>query len=301
MKWGRWVCLALCMGAVLSGCGKHQSAEHRAAPKPAKNASATVHDKLPGNQPAPLSKAAQLSRESNETVESAAPAESATHSALLTAVAATVAAATPVAGAAPAATPTQWQEGANYTRLVPAQPTAVPPGQIEVLEFFWYACPHCYALDPQLDAWRKSKAAYVTFSRVHVLWSENHRNLARLFFTLESMGKIDQLHTDIFKEIHLNNNPLLGPDPDSATDAERVQTAFVVKHGVSADAFREAYHSFSVDNAMQRADQLVQRYRVTAVPTFVINGKYITDVGMAGSQERLISLINDLAAQEHKH
>ena len=115
------------------------------------------------------------------------------------------------------------------------------------------------------------------------------------------MGKIDQLHGDIFKEIHVNNDPLLGSTPENAAEAERVQAVFVKQHGVDDEAFHQAYHSFAVENALQRADQLEQRYRITAVPTFVINGKYITDLGMAGSPERLAHLINDLVAQEHKH
>ena len=184
---------------------------------------------------------------------------------------------------------------------MPAQPTRVPAGQVEVLEFFWYACPHCYAIDPLIESWRKSKPAYVSFSRVPVTWSEGHRSLARFYYTLESLGKLDQLHGEVFKEIHVNGNPLIGADPSDEAQAERIQAAFVKKFGISEDTFKNAYHSFAVETAMQRADQLIQRYRIDGVPTFVINGKYIADVRSAGSPERLISLVDDLAALEHKH
>jgi thiol:disulfide interchange protein DsbA len=194
-----------------------------------------------------------------------------------------------------------WQEGVNYTRLVPAQPTAVPTGQVEVLEFFWYACPHCYAIDPLVESWKKTKPAYISFSRVHVMWNEGHRALARLYYTLDSMGKLDQLHGEVFKEIHVNGNPLVASDPNNAAESERIQTAFVTKHGISESDFKKAYHSFAVETALQRADELVQRYRIDGVPTFVVNGKYVADVRSADGQERLLSLVGDLAAQEHKH
>jgi thiol:disulfide interchange protein DsbA len=177
----------------------------------------------------------------------------------------------------------------------------VAQGQVEVLEFFWYACPHCYALDPLIEAWRKTKPAYISFARVPVMWSEAHRSTARLYYTLESMGKLDQLHGEVFKEIHVKADPLIGADPNDAAAAEQIQTAFVGKFGISEDAFKKAYHSFAVETALQRADQLVLRYRVEGVPTFVINGKYVADVRSAGAPEKLLSLVDDLAAQEHKH
>ena len=239
----------------------------------------------------------------SETVEDTTH-DSGTHNPLLVAVASTVAAATatqPAAAAANLSAPTMWQDGVNYTRIVPAQPTAVAAGQVEVLEFFWYACPHCYAIDPLVESWKKTKPAYISFSRVPVTWSEGHRSLARLFYTLETMGKLDQLHGEIFNEIHVNGDPLVAANPNDAAETERMQTAFVKKFGISEAEFKKAYHSFTVENDLQRADELVQRYRIDGVPTFVINGKYLADVRTAGSPERLISLVDDLAAQEHKH
>jgi len=253
-----------------------------------------------GLAPTRPEKVARLNEDGSETVE-AGSSDAGTHNALLAAVASTMAAAAPAAAAATTTTaPTPWQEGVNYTRLVPAQPTDVPPGQVEVLEFFWYACPHCYAIDSEVESWRKNKPAYVSFSRVPVLWSEGHRSTARLFYTLKSMGKIDQMHDEIFKEIHVNGDPLIAPDPNDTAAAERLQVSFVRKFGISEDEFKKAYTSIPVETAMQRADQLVQRYHIDAVPTFVINGKYVADVRTAGSPERLLALVSDLAALEHK-
>jgi thiol:disulfide interchange protein DsbA len=197
--------------------------------------------------------------------------------------------------------PTMWQEGVNYSRMVPAQPTDAPAGQVEVLEFFWYGCPHCYALEPTLEAWVKTKPAYVTFTRVPVLWNEPDRALGRLFYTMQSLGRIDELHGAIFKEIHVNNDPLIGTDPENSAEAEHMQIVFARKFGISEQDFRAKYeHDMGVDTAMQHADQLIERYRIASVPNFVVNGKFVTDVAAAGSPERLISLLNDLTAAEHK-
>jgi thiol:disulfide interchange protein DsbA len=294
--------MILGLALILAACGRQGPSDSAPANTPANapaaaaaptgSPSATGHDKSSANQPV----ITRLNEDGSETVEETT-GDSGAHTPLLAAVASTVAAATPAASAAAAG----WQDGVNYTRLVPAQPTAVPAGQVEVLEFFWYACPHCYALDPLVESWDKSKPAYISFTRVPVLWNEGHRSLARLYYTLESMGKLKQAHAEIFKEIQVSGDPLIGSDPNSAAAAERVQVAFVKKLGISEAAFEQAYHSMGVETAMQRADELGQRYRITGVPTFVVNGKYVADVGTAGGPERLISLISDLAAQEHKH
>ena len=183
----------------------------------------------------------------SETVEDAT-GDSGAHNALLAAVASTVAAAAPAAAARPTSPPTLWQEGVNYTRMVPAQPTAVAPGQVEVLEFFWYACPHCYALDPLVESWRKTKPAYISFSRVPVTWSDGHRSLARLYYTCESLGKLEQMHSEIFKEIQVNGDPLVAPNPSDEAATERIQAAFAAKEGIPEATFRNEYeHGFSMD------------------------------------------------------
>jgi len=311
MRAPRLLALA-CLTFALAACGRQQAAGEHA---PAATGAATALTPAPahtGPAAAIQSKAADqaaaqqhpvnhTNEDGSETVEDTTH-DSGTHSPLLVAVASTVAAATPpAAAAANLSAPTMWQDGVNYTRIVPAQPTAVAAGQVEVLEFFWYACPHCYAIDPLVEKWKKTKPAYISFSRVPVTWSEGHRSLARLYFTLETMGKLDQVHGEIFNEIHVNTDPLVAANPNDAGETERMQTAFVKKFGISEAEFKKAYHSFTVENDLQRADELVQRYRIDGVPTFVINGKYLADVRTAGSPERLISLVGDLAAQEHKH
>ena len=208
-----------------------------------------------------------------------------------------------IAGAAPAASLPggKWQSGVNYDPVVPAQPTSVAPGKVEVMEVFWLACPHCYALEPRMRSWLKTKPAYVEFVRVPVIWQQVHRVHARLYYTLEALGR-DDLVSKAFDTIHQdleNRQPPLIGDSDDAT--YRMQQQFATQNGVSADDFSKAYNSFSVSSNLQRAEEITQRYHVQGVPFFVINGKYSTEVAKAGSEAKLIELINDLAAAEHAH
>jgi protein dithiol oxidoreductase (disulfide-forming) len=301
--------LGTCLGLALAlaACGKQESA-NEPPPPIAPAVVAQTHapvsqgqQKPAAEQPSDLpSKITRMNEDGSETVEDVT-SDSGAHNPLLAAVASTVAASTSTAAAATTSAPAAWQEGVNYTRIVPAQPTAVAAGQVEVLEFFWYACPHCYSIDPLVESWKKTKPAYISFSRVHVMWNDGHRSLARLYYTLDSMGKLDQLHSEVFKAIHVNGNPLVASDPSDTAESERIQTIFVKKFGISEEDFKKAYHSFAVDTALQKADQLMERYRIDGVPTFVINGKFIADVRTADGPERLMSLVGDLAAQEHKH
>jgi protein dithiol oxidoreductase (disulfide-forming) len=200
----------------------------------------------------------------------------------------------PAAGNLPAG---RWVAGQHYRPLSPAQPTSVSPGKVEVVEVFWYGCSHCYAFEPYLDKWEKTKPAYVELVRVPVMWSATHRAHARLYYTLQALGKADQLHTKVFDEIHKKNNTLLGSSDD---ETKQLQLAFATANGISAQDFTGAYNSFTVQTKLQQAEELTERYKVDGVPVVVINGKYVSDVGMAGNQANLISLINDLVAAEKR-
>ena len=195
----------------------------------------------------------------------------------------------------------KWQAGVNYDPVVPAQPTNVGPGKVEVMEVFWLACPHCYALEPRLASWLKTKPAYVEFVRVPVIWQDIHRAHARLYYTLEALGRsdlvgkaFDTIHQDVENRVP----PLFGSGDE---ETYRLQQQFAVQNGVSADDFSKAYNSFSVGSNLQRAEEITQRYHVQGVPFFVVNGKYSTDVSKAGNEAKLIELLNDLAASEHAH
>jgi len=201
----------------------------------------------------------------------------------------------PAAGTLPAG---RWVAGQHYRPLSPAQPTSVAPGKVEVVEVFWYGCTHCYALEPFIQSWMKKMPADVEFVRMPVMWSSTHRAHARLYYTLQALGKLDALHVKVFDEMHQNKKPLV-----AGSDAEtlKAQQAFATANGISASDFANAFNSFTVQSKLQQAEELTTRYKVEGVPMIVINGKYVTDVGMAGSQANLISLINDLAAAEKHH
>jgi thiol:disulfide interchange protein DsbA len=188
-------------------------------------------------------------------------------------------------------TSSKFKEGANFTKIVPAQPTNAAPGKVEVTEVFWYGCGHCFALDPAIESWRgKGKAPYVEFARVPAMWNEGTRLHARIFYTAEVLGKLEELHSLIFREIHVNNNQLNNVDKIGA---------FFQQHGVSKEKFTETFSSFAVESKLQRADFLNKRYRVESVPTVIVNGKYSTDVAKAGGESQLFGLIDELAAHEH--
>lgn len=190
----------------------------------------------------------------------------------------------------------RWVAGTNYKTLVPTQPTNVSPDKVEVVEVFWYGCPHCYTLEPYLKNWEKNKASYIQFTRIPVVWGPAHRAHARLFYTLAALNKGPDLNDAAFSEIQRGNG-LVGSD---AAETERLQAAFAKRHGVSEDEFRSAYNSMGVQTRLSRAEDLTRRYRVEGVPFIVVNGKYTADVSSAGGQNELIALINDLAAREQK-
>jgi len=204
-------------------------------------------------------------------------------------------AALPAAGRLP---PGKWVPGTNYTVLLPAQPSDAPPGRVEVVEMFWYGCPHCYALEPHIVSWLETKPSYIDFVRVPVMWGDIHRSHARLFYTLQALGKLDQLNDKVFDEIHQKGDELYVQGDPKATMASQLH--FAQANGISAAAFNNAYDSFGVQTDLQKADALGRRYQIDSVPTIVIDGKYKTDVGMAGGDAQLIQLIDDLAASE-KH
>jgi protein dithiol oxidoreductase (disulfide-forming) len=282
----RWLLCATVLISLNACARSHTSAAESAAPSSQPAAAA------PSSSPASASAASSGSGAGGAMQESSAAATASPGQAALERVAAL-----PAAGQMPQ---TRWSAGTNYIPVVPAQPTDAAPGKVEVVEAFWFACPHCYALDSYLESWRKGpKAPYVEFVRIPVVWDEMRRATARLFYTLQALGKEEALHTAVFSEIHDKGNPLYVPGDDAAT--LKLQSAFAVAHGITAKDFETAYNSFSVTADMQRSDDFARRYRIDAVPRIVINGKYITDVAMAGSEANLISIINDLAASEKHH
>jgi thiol:disulfide interchange protein DsbA len=183
------------------------------------------------------------------------------------------------------------KEGSEYKLLKPAVPSEVAPGKVEVVEAFWYACGHCYLLEPKLEAWdAKGRAPYVQLVRLPATWNDVVKTHARIYYTIELLGK-PQLHPEVFREINVKGNRLDTP--------EKVQ-AFFASKGVPAAEFQKAFSSFAVESNLRKAEEMNKRYKITGTPTIVIGGKYVTDVGMAGSEDKLFQIVNELAAREKK-
>lgn len=191
--------------------------------------------------------------------------------------------------AAQSAFAADFVEGVQYKALRPAQPTNVAPGKVEVVEVFWYACGHCYLLEPKLAAWeKKGKAANVELVRLPAVWNEVLKTHARLFYTIEILGK-PQLHDEAFREINVRGNRL--------ETLEKIE-AFFAARGVAKADFQKAFSGFAVESKLARAVDLNKRYRITSTPTVIVNGKYVTDASMAGGEDQLFQVINTLAARE---
>jgi len=153
--------------------------------------------------------------------------------------------------------------GKDFQLITPPQPT--PPGKnVEVIEFFWYGCPHCFHFDPMLEAWRAKKPEYVNFIRIPAVWNPLLQLHARAFYTAEALGKGAEMHSEFFKEIHERHNGL---------DTEQKLQEFFGRFGVDAKAFKTAFDSFAVHAKLQRADELNRRYRIGGVPTLIIWGE----------------------------
>ena len=188
-----------------------------------------------------------------------------------------------------ALTSDQFQLGAHYDRLSPTQPTSSSPDQIEVAEIFWYGCPHCYTFDPYLESWKTNLPGNVNFVRIPAVWNPLLQLHARAFYTAEALGKSEEMHVPIFREIHVNRNFL---------DTEQSLQAFFEQFDVGSEEFSNAFNSFSVHTKLQRANELSRRYRISSVPTVLVNGKYSTSATKAGGYETLMDLIDELIASE---
>ena len=191
--------------------------------------------------------------------------------------------------------PAKWQAGRHYRLLNPTVPTNVAPGQVEVVEVFWYGCGACYMLDPYLESWKKTKPAAAELVRLPVTWNDGAKRHAKLFYALQALKQDGRLHTKIFDTIHRGGNGLIARD-DAGTLA--LQRDWAKANGVDPTAFTNAWNSMSVDVKLRQAEDLVRRYRVEGTPAMIINGKYFTDVTSAGGVPQMLELINALVASE---
>lgn len=182
-------------------------------------------------------------------------------------------------------------EGTNYVRL--SQPVPVAGnGKIDVIEFFWYGCPHCNAFEPTLEAWQKTLAADVAFRRVPVAFSEEpfvaHQHI---YYALETLGLVNTMHRKVFYAIHNDRMRLAKLDEIAG---------FMAKNGVDRAKFIEAYNSFSVQTKVAQARQLAQAYKIDAVPAMGVQGRYYITGTMAGGNDKMPAVIDALIPRIRK-
>jgi thiol:disulfide interchange protein DsbA len=178
----------------------------------------------------------------------------------------------------------------QYERVSPPQPTG-SPNQVEVLELFWYGCPHCYSLEPYLKRWESTKPDYVVFRRMPAVFSERWLPHATAYYTAEALGVMDKIHGPMFDAMHKYGRPI---------NTKEQLRAFFMEQGVSEQDFDKAYDSFAVRNKVRQAMVMTNRYGINGVPAIIVNGKYRTSGTLTGNFENLIKVINTLVDEEHK-
>jgi thiol:disulfide interchange protein DsbA len=181
-------------------------------------------------------------------------------------------------------------EGKDFVKLSTTVP--VPSGgKIDVIEFFWYGCPHCNAFEPMLEPWAKRLPADVAFRRVPVSFSAMHETHAKIYYALESLGALDAMHRKVFAAIHVQQMRL---------DKEADIVAFMEKNGVEAAKFTEAFKSFGVATKVRQGKQLSEGYKIDGVPSLGIAGRWFTAPSLTGSQPRALQVADALIERARK-
>ena len=182
------------------------------------------------------------------------------------------------------AAPEEAFEGHDYTRVSVPQPVATGK-KIEVLEFFWYRCPHCNQLEPGLDAWLKKLPKDAQIRRVPAVFRDDWMPGAKIYYTLEQLGQLNRLHRKVFDAYHVENVNLNDP---------AVLGGWIAKQGINRGKFESIYNSFSTQSKAMQGARLASTYGVMGVPAFIVDGKYATSESMTGSEPRLFEVLDQL-------
>ncbi|MGD8547817.1 MAG: thiol:disulfide interchange protein DsbA/DsbL [Thiohalophilus sp.] len=200
--------------------------------------------------------------------------------------------------ALPMASASDYAEGIEYRQISPPVEKLTDKPR-EVVELFWYGCPHCYRFEPLLNAWLKNKPDNVGFVRVPAVFVNPQTNQpnprwalhAKMFYTAELLGILDKIHTPLFKRIHGKHEHV-----DTVEKAEK----FFAEFGIDSETFQNTFNSFAVDSKLRRAIDLSRRYGATGVPTLIIDGKYRTDGPMSGGHEQMLGIVNQLLQSDSR-
>ncbi|MCS6763666.1 MAG: thiol:disulfide interchange protein DsbA/DsbL [Candidatus Protistobacter heckmanni] len=179
-------------------------------------------------------------------------------------------------------------EGKDFLTVKPPQPVD-GQGKIVVTEFFWYGCPHCFELEPSIVAWGKKQSKDVSFQLVPVSFNDTTLPHSQIYYALETLGKLEELHDKVFNAIHVQRKRLL--KEDEIAD-------WMASQGVDHAKFLAAFKSFSANSKSRGANKMADDYRLDGVPAIAVNGKYLTSPSIAGSSERVLQTLDFLIAQE---
>jgi thiol:disulfide interchange protein DsbA len=180
----------------------------------------------------------------------------------------------------------QFQPGREFQRLEPPHPAALD-GRIEVIEFFYYGCPVCYETEPFLSRWLGTAPDYVAIRRVPALSSEAWEPLAKLFYTLEALKQVERLHWPVYDNIHFE---------DLKLGDEKVMFDWAARNGIEREKFVQTYGSQTVAEKIAQARELLKAYGVRAVPTFIVDGKFLTSARLAGGTEQVVQVLDHLVS-----
>jgi len=178
----------------------------------------------------------------------------------------------------------QIEPGREFLRLDPPH-AAAADGRVEVIEFFYYGCPVCYETEPFLSRWLGTAPDYVAIRRVPALSSEAWEPFAKLFYTLESLGQMERLHWPVYDNVHFE---------DVKLNDDKVMIDWAVRNGIEREKFVQAYGSKAVADKIARARELLKSYEVRAVPTFIVDGKFLTSARLAGGTSQVVEVLDRL-------
>ena len=184
------------------------------------------------------------------------------------------------------AAPLAWAQGKyQYSELKPPQPVETQGKKIEVVEFFWYGCPHCYNLEPAIESWMKKLPPDVQFRRVPAVFNERWGHDAAIYYTFEAMGLLDKLHRPFFDAIHRDH---------LHSDNQAAMTEWLQKNGVDAKKFYETLKSFGVQSKARRAVQLTTAYKIDGTPAMAVQGRYTVSAEQGRTREGMLETVSYL-------
>lgn len=184
--------------------------------------------------------------------------------------------------------PATYEAGKHYEIL--AQPVHThDSSKIEVVELFWFGCPHCYHFEPLIKAWKEQQAADVDFWQSPAIWNKTMQIHAQAFYTALALGVEEQLHAPIFTTLVVERKRL--------DDRDAIEELFANYH-VDREKFKQAFNSFGVNSQVKQADARARSYHITGTPEMVVNGKYRVSAGMAGGQAEMLNVVDFLVAKE---